>query len=108
MQTVKNRKIGTALSLALAAFALAVLGGPASAAPPTAQRQIKPLRVRHVYAAHPYRQFARQVGSSSEYPYIPPDAIRMPGYIYVPGHGILGASCDLPSSTCDNAYRDVQ
>jgi hypothetical protein len=39
---------------------------------------------------------------------VPPDAIRMPGYTFVPGVGILGASCDLPTSACSNQYRDIQ
>ena len=40
--------------------------------------------------------------------HIPPNAIRMPGYIFVPGVGILGESCDLPTSACSNRYRDIQ
>ncbi len=39
---------------------------------------------------------------------VPPNAIVGPGYTFVPGVGILGASCDLPSSACSNEYRDVQ
>jgi hypothetical protein len=39
---------------------------------------------------------------------VPPNAIRMPGYIFVPGVGILGESCDLPTSACSNRYRDIQ
>jgi hypothetical protein len=41
-------------------------------------------------------------------PAVPPNAIRMPGYTFVPGVGILGESCDLPTSACSNRYRDVQ
>jgi hypothetical protein len=33
--------------------------------------------------------------------------IQGPGYVYVPGHGILDEACNLPSSTCTNEYRDV-
>lgn len=40
--------------------------------------------------------------------HVPPNAIQMPGYTFVPGRGILGASCDLPTSACSNQYRDVQ
>lgn len=40
--------------------------------------------------------------------HVPPNAIRGPGYTFVPGKGILGASCDLPSSACSNEYRDVR
>jgi hypothetical protein len=39
---------------------------------------------------------------------VPPNAIRMPGYTFVPGVGILGESCDLPTSACPNEYRDIQ
>jgi hypothetical protein len=31
----------------------------------------------------------------------------MPGYVFVPGRGILGESCDLPTSACSNEYRDI-
>jgi len=39
---------------------------------------------------------------------VPPNAIVGPGYTFVPGVGILGESCDLPTSACTNEYRDVQ
>ena len=39
---------------------------------------------------------------------VPPDAIVGPGYTFVPGVGILGESCDLPTSACPNEYRDVR
>jgi len=39
---------------------------------------------------------------------VPPNAILGPGYTFVPGVGILGESCDLPTSACTNEYRDVQ
>jgi hypothetical protein len=31
-----------------------------------------------------------------------------PGYIFVPGKGILGESCNMPTSTCPNELRDIQ
>ena len=31
-----------------------------------------------------------------------------PGYVFVPGAGILREDCDMPTSTCTNEYRDVQ
>jgi hypothetical protein len=40
--------------------------------------------------------------------HVPPNAIVGPGYTFVPGVGILGASCDLPTSACTNEYRDVR
>jgi hypothetical protein len=40
-------------------------------------------------------------------PWFLPKAITMPGYVFVPGRGILGESCDLPTSACSNEYRDI-
>jgi hypothetical protein len=40
--------------------------------------------------------------------HVPSNAIRLPGYMFVPGVGILGESCDLPTSACSNQYRDIQ
>jgi len=31
-----------------------------------------------------------------------------PGYVFVPGHGILGEDCNMPTSTCPNEVRDTQ
>jgi hypothetical protein len=40
--------------------------------------------------------------------HVPPNAVTGPGYVFVPGKGILGESCDLPTSACSNEYRDIQ
>ncbi len=43
--------------------------------------------------------------------YVPGAGDRLiygPGYVFVPGHGILDEDCDLPTSTCLNWYRDVR
>lgn len=43
--------------------------------------------------------------------YVPGAGDRLmygPGYVFVPGRGILDEACDLPSSTCPNEYRDIQ
>jgi hypothetical protein len=77
--------------------------------------------VRHSYAAPrvhhfagPYRGRPAPGGTlpyGPEYGFlrnVPPNAIRGPGYTFVPGVGILGASCDLPSSACTNEYRDIR
>jgi hypothetical protein len=40
--------------------------------------------------------------------HVPASAIRGPGYTFVPGVGILGESCNLPTSACSNEYRDIQ
>jgi len=41
------------------------------------------------------------------YDYNHPDE-SAPGYVFVPGRGILNESCDLPTSTCSNEYRDIE
>ncbi len=67
----------------------------------------------HLYMSHGSPGYA----SSATLPYgpeygflrhVPANAIRGPGYTFVPGVGILGKSCDLPTSACTNEYRDVQ
>jgi len=79
---------------------------------------------RHPYASHTYANhayashrhgpwFARgaTLPYGPEYGFlrhVPPNAIVGPGYTFVPGVGILGASCDLPTSACTNEYRDVK
>lgn len=43
--------------------------------------------------------------------YVPGAGDRLisgPGYVFVPGRGILDEACNLPSSTCPNEYRDIQ
>lgn len=31
-----------------------------------------------------------------------------PGYVFVPGRGIPGEDCNMPTSTCPNEMRDIQ
>jgi hypothetical protein len=66
-------------------------------------------RFHHLYMS--YRAPSATLPYGPEYGFlkhVPANAIRGPGYIFVPGVGILGESCDLPSSACTNQYRDVQ
>jgi hypothetical protein len=70
-------------------------------------------RVHHAYAAYRWPQFAHPatLPYGPEYGFlahVPPNAIRMPGYTFVPGVGILGESCDLPTSACPNEYRETK
>jgi hypothetical protein len=39
---------------------------------------------------------------------LPAGAMVMPGYVFVPGRGILGEACNLPTSACPNTERDIQ
>jgi hypothetical protein len=57
------------------------------------------------YAPSPTLPYAPEYGFLGQ---VPANAIRGPGYTFVPGVGILGESCDLPTSACTNEYRDVQ
>jgi hypothetical protein len=94
--------------LLLAAFCVAA---PTVAATPDKSRPVGSRPVHghdRIYRRQPH---APALPHGPEYGFlkhIPPNAIRMPGYIFVPGVGILGESCDLPTSACPNRYRDIQ
>ena len=69
------------------------------------------------HAARHSNMYMSYRGPSATLPYgpeygflahVPANAIRGPGYIFVPGVGILGESCNLPSSACTNEYRDIR
>lgn len=62
-----------------------------------------------VHRAHASHRFAH-ASSAPVYGYTggPTRPIQEPGYVFVPGRGILGESCNMPTSTCTNEYRDVQ
>jgi hypothetical protein len=105
------------LSVGLIAIATVSIGAHSAAA-------ANAHHTRHAYASHPYpraayashRQgpwFARgaTLPYGPEYGFLrrlPPNTIAGPGYTFVPGVGILGESCDLPTSACTNEYRDVK
>ena len=99
--------------LALAAIVVS-LGAQSAAAASADQRRLgKPLPPHHhLYARYrgPYSTPPAALPHAPEYGFlrqVPPNAIRGPGYTFVPGVGILGESCDLPTSACTNEYRDV-
>jgi hypothetical protein len=54
---------------------------------------------------HTARHVARPAGYAAP---VPSAAYLGPGYVFVPGRGILGEDCDMPTSTCSNELRDVQ
>jgi hypothetical protein len=91
---------------ALAAI-VALLGAQSAAAD-----QSRPLLHRHhIYSIYrgPHNAPPAALPYAPEYGFlshVPANAIRGPGYIFVPGVGILGESCDLPTSACTNEYRD--
>ena len=61
-----------------------------------------------------HRHIARHTGDRfGRYPPPPnyataPLVYYGPGYLFLPGHGILDEACNLPTSTCPNEYRDTR
>ena len=109
------RKTAFKMSCVLSASLLLAAAGISLNAQSAAANYKRPAvhRLHHVYATYRGPQFARRatLPYGPEYGFlahVPPNAIRMPGYTFVPGVGILGESCDLPTSACDNRYRDVR
>lgn len=102
-----------------AAAALAMFVSPVTAEA-TTSKAAKLHRVHHARHAmyrsrtvypRPMVAYGQPLPPAPEYGFlshVPPNAIQMPGYTFVPGKGILGESCDLPTSACSNQYRDVQ
>lgn len=106
--------LGTSLRVCLTTAVFATMFASPTLA--TSDNSAKPHRVHHARTQHAAYRPHRMVEAGSlpyrpEYGFldhVPPNAIRMPGYTFVPGVGILGESCDLPTSACSNRYRDVQ
>jgi hypothetical protein len=91
------------VSLATAMLAISLGSQPATAA--NGDKYAKPHRVhreRALYATQRRLPYGPRYDFLSQ---IPADAIRNPGYTFVPGVGILGIPCDLPTSACPNADR---
>lgn len=114
---LRNKSIKIS-SVTCAGFLLAAVTLSLSAQSATAAsekyRRAAPIvhRTHHLYAIYRWPSFARPttLPRAPEYgflPYVPANAIRGPGYTFVPGVGILGELCDLPTSACSNQYRDV-
>jgi hypothetical protein len=51
------------------------------------------------------RDVARRAGHAAP---VPSATYLGPGYVFVPGRGILGEDCNMPTSTCPNELRDAQ
>jgi hypothetical protein len=125
----KSRKISSAFVTSCLLAALAVMVGASGGAAASGSKNKSGAVAAHSahYARSPqyrgylgYRNYARYAPAlmrpatlpyRPEYgflPRVPPNAITGPGYVFVPGKGILGESCDLPTSACSNEYRDIQ
>jgi hypothetical protein len=99
-----SSKIGFVGASALAVLAAFVMASPAAAGT-DAHHAVKAHHARSVYPVHRPLRFVRRAPSG--YDVGPRNAIVMPGYVFVPGAGIVGEACDLPSSACPNEYRDI-
>ena len=58
---------------------------------------------------HAHRTFTHGLSNDPYYsvrPQVP--VFRGPGYVYVPGKGIVGEACNLPTSACPNEMREIQ
>jgi hypothetical protein len=111
---IRSFKIRAILAVGLATATLAIsLGSPAASAATGDKPHHRVHRERAVYTT--YRWAGRVQSAALPYgpkyhflSHVPADAIREPGYTFVPGVGILGESCDLPTSACPNQYRDIE
>jgi hypothetical protein len=108
-------QISSALSAACLLAAFAVAPQSAAAVYSYKAKHAAPVVHRGYYGYAAYR--GPRAAHPNTLPYgpeygflrqVPPNAIQMPGYTFVPGVGILGESCDLPTSACPNQYRDVK
>jgi hypothetical protein len=82
-----------------------------SISPMTAKSGYNSAKQPRLHRAHHAIYRGERLPYAPEYGFlthVPPKAMRMPGYTFVPGKGIIGESCDLPTSACSNQYRDVQ
>jgi hypothetical protein len=74
-------------------------------------RKIRLARPAAHSVVHDRRHLARRAFASRElvrgFGYAAP-AYRWPGYVCVPGKGILDEACNLPTSACPNEMRDIQ
>ena len=63
----------------------------------------------HTTLASPHHEARHDVAHHAGYAVgAPTPSDFAPGYVFVPGHGILGEDCDMPTSTCPNELRDTQ
>jgi hypothetical protein len=108
--SIMSPKISPSLTAGLVIASLALSLGAASAAATVRERHaaIAAHRVHHANAAHRWRHFAHHFPPADGSVNAAPKAFIEPGYVFVPGLGILDEDCDMPTSTCPNDVRDIQ
>ena len=109
-----RRTIGLLAVGLIAAASIGVHSVAAASVRHTRHAYVSHAYANHAYASHrhgPWFAHGATLPYVPEYGFlrqVPPNAIVGPGYTFVPGVGILGKSCDLPTSACTNEYRDVR
>jgi len=107
--------LSTQIRLPVVAAGIASLLVASSASGPAAADQDRHARRAHGAAATRDGNFGGYRPLYGHYytrhgQYVPGAGDRLiygPGYVFVPGRGILDEACNLPTSTCTNEYRDV-
>jgi hypothetical protein len=104
----------TQIRLPVVAAGIASLLVASSASAPAASQDRQARRAHGAAATH-YSYFGGYRPLYGYYTrhgqYVPGAGDRLihgPGYVFVPGRGILDEACNLPTSTCTNEYRDVR
>lgn len=107
--------IARALGATIVIASLVSLGGDIAAAATRHHRTGVVLHPRHWGYAAPLYDYAAPLYDGdrrwpASYGWVAPSErpIAMPGYVYLPGHGIIGSPCDMPDSACSNEYRNVR
>lgn len=94
-----------ALILTLGFLTTSAIGGTAIHQPRGRHAE----RMHHTALSPSYHVGRHDVGHHAGYAGAHASAnFLAPGYVFVPGHGILGEDCDMPTSTCPNELRDTQ
>jgi hypothetical protein len=108
-------EVGRTLKLGLLIAALLVAAGTMSPAVASNDRLSAVASHHRVHVVHRYfGNHRRQMPLYGYYvhgQYVPgarDTLVYGPGYVFVPGHGILDEDCDMPTSTCSNEYRPVK
>jgi hypothetical protein len=102
-------KIGGSLLAIFIGASLAVSLGAGAAAAATSRDRHAVIAAHRVHSAERWhhRPYVARGVAMPRYDYNHPNE-SAPGYVFVPGKGILNESCDLPTSACSNEYRDIE
>jgi hypothetical protein len=104
-----SRKITSVLAASVAVVALGSFGPAGAAAAERGRHRVDATHRAHTTYPRHHRHFVRRdLPPFYGYAGAPAGARVEPGYVFVPGYGILGEDCNMPTSTCTNEYRDVR